>query len=411
MGLSNNEKAYEAIFEACEEGIIAVDRSGLIKIANKSALELFGYTLDKLQDQPIEVLIPKKHTEKHKEHRANYDSDPHPRKMGVGRDLLGLKSNGEEFPVEISLNQATINGIVHTVVFIIDISERKKIEAALKNSEEQLIVYATQLEHRVFERTKELDLSVKNLEKEVVERKKAQDKVIKALEKERELNELKSRFVSMASHEFRTPLATILSSASLIKRYTDSETQEKREKHIDKIKSAIGNLNGILNDFLSLAKLEEGKTDLTVGEVDLLPLINEITGELETVLKEGQVIDFKLIGEARLISSDEKIIKNIIINLLSNAIKYSSENTRTLITLNFESDKIILSIKDEGFGIPVSEQQHLFERFFRAKNAINIQGTGLGLNIVKKYVEMLEGDITFESEENKGTTFHITLPL
>ena len=408
---STNEEAYEAIFEACEEGIIAVDRSGIIKIANHSALNLFGYSLDKLKDQPVELLIPTKHTTKHKEHREQYDQNPTPRKMGVGRDLMGLKSNGEEFPVEISLNQATINGIVHTVVFIIDISERKKIEAALKNSEEQLIVYATQLENRVFERTKELDLSVKKLEQEISERKKAQEKVIKALEKERELNELKSRFVSMASHEFRTPLATILSSASLIGRYTDSETQEKREKHIDKIKSAIGNLNGILNDFLSLAKLEEGKTDLNVGEVILESVAKEVIGELDSVLKAGQTIDLEIIGESRTFSSDEKIIKNIIINLLSNAIKYSSENAKTLLTLKFESDKILLSIKDEGFGIPEAEQQHLFERFFRAKNAINIQGTGLGLNIVKKYVEMLEGDITFESEENKGTTFHITLPL
>ena len=408
---STNEEAYEAIFEACEEGIIAVDRSGIIKIANHSALNLFGYSLDKLKDQPVELLIPTKHTLKHKEHREQYDQNPTPRKMGVGRDLMGLKSNGEEFPVEISLNQATINGIIHTVVFIIDISERKKIEAALKNSEEQLIVYATQLENRVFERTKELDLSVKKLEQEISERKKAQEKVIKALEKERELNELKSRFVSMASHEFRTPLATILSSASLIGRYTDSETQEKREKHIDKIKSAIGNLNGILNDFLSLAKLEEGKTDLNVGEVILESVAKEVIGELDSVLKAGQTIDLEIIGESRTFSSDEKIIKNIIINLLSNAIKYSSENAKTLLTLKFESDKILLSIKDEGFGIPEAEQQHLFERFFRAKNAINIQGTGLGLNIVKKYVEMLEGDITFESEENKGTTFHITLPL
>lgn len=409
--ISETEQAYEAIFEACEEGIVAVNKAGSIKLANRSALKLFGYTLQDLVGQPIELLIPKRLSKKHEGYREDYSKNPQPRKMGVGRDLLGLKSNGEEFPVEVSLNQAVINNEQHTVAFIIDISERKKIEAALRDSEEQLIVYAAQLENRVNERTKELDQSIKKLEIEIKQRKKAQEDVLKALEKERELNELKSRFVSMASHEFRTPLATILSSASLIGKYFDSDAQDKREKHIDKIKSAISNLNGILNDFLSLAKLEEGKTDIDIKDLDFDPLAKDIIEELESLKKSGQIINLNIQGGSRIIQSDEKIIKNILINLLSNAIKYSGENSTIHLGLNYQKDWVSISVKDEGIGIPESEQHHLFERFFRAKNALNTQGTGLGLNIVKKYVEMLNGRITFDSKENKGTTFHISLPL
>ncbi|MEQ8927555.1 MAG: PAS domain-containing sensor histidine kinase [Fulvivirga sp.] len=394
--------AYKAIFEACEEGIIVVDIKGQIALANSSLLKLFGYTMDELSGRTIEILIPDSIKHKHVKDREAYNQNPKPRRMGVGRDLLGLKKDGTQFPVEVSLNKVQLNNELHIAAFVIDISERKKVEDALQKSEEQLILYATELEDRVSKRTQELEI-------EINVRKKAQEEVIKALEKERELNELKSRFVSMASHEFRTPLSTILSSASLINKYEKTEQQENRTKHIDKIKSAISNLNNILNDFLSIAKLEEGKIDINQTEVSLIQTTREVIEEMEALKKPNQKINLQIAGMEKNLFSDEKILKNIIINLTSNAIKYSSSDID--IITNFGSDTVSIMVKDYGIGIPVNEQDHLFDRFFRAKNAINIQGTGLGLNIVKKYVEMLSGAITFESSENNGTTFTVTLPL
>lgn len=409
-------ETYQAIFESCEEGIIVVNKEGNIQVANEAACILFQYDKDTFRTLKVEQLIPMELRKRHVDDRKAYSKDPKPRKMGYGRELLAVKADGTKFPVEISLNNSNLSGESHTVAFIIDITERKKIEAALRQSEEQLIVYATELENLVSERTKELDTSVQQLEllnnslqNQILERKKAEEETQKALEKEKELNELKSRFVSMASHEFRTPLSTILSSASLISKYTAPNTEDKRQKHIDKIKLAITNLTNILNDFLSLAKLEEGKTELTKIDVDLTQVAEEVIEEFDSIKEDQQKIICEVKYEG-LIKSDPKILKNIFINLISNAVKYSKEDSITTIGIHEDKNEVLLQIKDQGIGIPDSEQQHLFERFFRAKNATNIQGTGLGLNIVKKYVEILEGSITFESRENDGTTFTVRLP-
>ncbi|HRO73979.1 MAG TPA: HAMP domain-containing sensor histidine kinase, partial [Saprospiraceae bacterium] len=230
------------------------------------------------------------------------------------------------------------------------------------------------------------------------------------LAKERELGELKSRFVSMASHEFRTPLSTILSSVSLIARYTEGEQQPNRDKHIDKIKASVVHLTGILNDFLSMNKLEEGKVDTHFETVDVIDIWNNVIDEMYTILKADQKLINTINIERAWIISDKKILKNIIINLISNAIKYSGEKGEIRCTLDYQDNIFTISIKDNGMGIPKEDQKHLFQRFFRASNAINIEGTGLGLNIVKKYVEMLNGNITFESEHLVGTEFKVRLP-
>ena len=245
--------------------------------------------------------------------------------------------------------------------------------------------------------------------KNITEQKRAEIEIRKALEKEKELGELKSRFVTTASHEFRTPLSAILSSAALIGRYSEGENSERIDKHIDRIKSSVNNLNQILGDFLSLGKLEEGKTPFSPLEFDLIELIDNAIMEIKPVLKTDQVINFDQV-DVLSVYLDRQMCLNIVINLLSNASKYSDEGKEINIKTWPENNHVVIEIRDQGIGIPEKEQEHLFERFFRAKNAINIQGTGLGLNIVQKYVEMMRGSIQFVSKEMEGTTFRVFLP-
>ena len=214
----------------------------------------------------------------------------------------------------------------------------------------------------------------------------------------------------MASHEFRTPLAAILTSLSLLESYSKEGHEEKRRKHADRIKASVTNLVGILNDFLSVDKLEQGKVEIVKEIVDLHLFSIDIMEEVNGMLKQGQRINFGHRGEKQILL-DKKILKNVLLNLLSNAIKYSEENKEIHFFMEVSENLVSIKVEDEGIGIPEEEQKHLFDKFFRAKNVGTIQGTGLGLNIVKKYVELLDGSINFTSAHNVGTTFIIEIPL
>jgi PAS domain S-box-containing protein len=245
---------------------------------------------------------------------------------------------------------------------------------------------------------------------DISERRKAENDLRLALEKEKELSELKSRFVSMASHEFRTPLSTVLSSAYLISKYTEKEEHPKREKHVQRIVSSVNMLTDILNDFLSVGKIEEGKIQVRYTNFDVKQCIQNIINELNGLLKPGQTITYNHEGNTT-VTLDTGLLKHIVMNLLSNAIKFSPEHT----TIEAESDLtgpvFTLSIRDKGLGISEEDQQHLFERFFRGANVTNIQGTGLGLHIVSKYTELMNGTISCESHIGTGTKFTLTFQL
>jgi PAS domain S-box-containing protein len=241
-------------------------------------------------------------------------------------------------------------------------------------------------------------------EKDITRQKEFSKQLQENLEKEKELNELKSRFVSMASHEFRTPLTTIKSSAGLIEKYISKNQPEHSIKHVERIRSSVKNLTSILNDFLSIEKLESGKVHVELQKVNLHDLIHEVQEEMENYKKNGQHIE--IIGNSDLeFQTDVHIFKNILINLVSNAIKYSHENQAIQLSYKMEQSWLILKVIDTGIGIPEKEQQNMFGRFFRAGNVTNIEGTGLGLSIVKRYLTLLNANIGFESTEGKGTTF------
>jgi signal transduction histidine kinase len=232
----------------------------------------------------------------------------------------------------------------------------------------------------------------------------------KALQKEKELGELKSRFVSMASHEFRTPLSTILSSANLLERYTAAEDQPKRNKHIQYIISSVGMLTDTLNDFLSVGKIEEGKITIKLLDTDICKLIETVVDEMTPLLKNGQSIKSVHSGKA-VITIDSSLLRHIVMNLLSNASKFSNEGNAVEISTSVKAHQFILKIKDCGIGISREDQKHLMERFFRGTNASNIQGTGLGLHIVARYATLLNGTITWKSELEKGSEFIVKFHL
>lgn len=242
---------------------------------------------------------------------------------------------------------------------------------------------------------------------DISERKKAEKDLQEALEKEKELGELKSRFVSIASHEFRTPLSTVLSSAYLVEKYAAGEDQPKREKHLQRIVSAVSTLTDILNDFLSVGKIEEGKIQVRIAELDIHKLVTESMDEMKGTLKKNQKIYYDHRGPQE-VMMDASLLKHIIANLVSNASKFSPDTgaieIRTLVT----DGRMTLSVKDHGIGISREDQKHLMERFFRAANASSIQGTGLGLHIVSKYAELMNGKVKCLSELGKGTEFIIT---
>lgn len=236
--------------------------------------------------------------------------------------------------------------------------------------------------------------------------KEAEAKIKQALTSEIELNKLKSNFVTLASHEFRTPLTTILSSAFLIDNYAIGENKGKIDKHVSRIKASVNLLISILDEFLSLTKIEEGKVEPKVELINLRETIESHCHNLKTFAKPGQKIVYNHTGGEQ-IYSDPVLLGNIVNNLVSNAIKYSGDDGEILVSSAVNA-KVHLSVKDFGIGISRQDREHLFERFFRAANTGNIQGTGLGLHIMKHYVDILNGSIEVQSEPGKGSQFDVT---
>jgi PAS domain S-box-containing protein len=364
-----------------ESAIVAItDQKGIIKHVNKNFCKISKYSEEELLGQDHRII------------NSGYHSKEFIRNLWV------TIANGKIWRGELRnrAKDGTIYWVDTTIVPFLNETGKPYQYLAIRSditqrklAEEQLLRANEDLENKVKERTLELTY---------------------ALEKEKELNEMKSRFVSIASHEFRTPLSAILSSTSLVEHYVNPEQEEKRKKHIDRIKSSVKNLTSILDDFLSLEKLEQGKVEAHNSEFNLKEFIEDAIEETEGMSKrKHQQVNFDYKGE-EMVYQDKKIIRNVLLNLLSNAVKYSPEGRTIYVTAGIDNGNASFAVRDEGIGIPAEAQKKLFDKFFRAKNATNIQGTGLGLNIVKRYVELLDGEISFVSKENEGTTFTVQFP-
>lgn len=407
--IEQDKSHMTSLFENATEGIIVTDEKANIMLANPSACRMFEYEAADLIGQKVEVLLPKKYRTGHIKLRDGFYDHPQNREMGSGRDLNGQKKDGANFPVEVSLSSYRQKNKLFVIAFIVDITHRKEIEKSIVSQQKQLEKVTndirklnSDLEAKVEERTTILKEALQRLEQ-------SQAELNEALDKERQLNEIKSRFVSMASHEFRTPLSSILSSASLIAKYTTAEQQTNRDKHINRIKESVKHLNDLLEDFLSLGKLDEGKIRAQSTSFNLPEAIKDTIDEVRGMVKEGQDIYYSHSGD-EIIYSDRKLLKNILINLISNALKFSDPGKPVELKSKTSKELIILSVNDHGIGISEEDQHHLFTSFFRGKNALNIQGTGLGLHIVKRYADLLGGHLNLNSKLGHGTEVTLTLP-
>jgi len=408
QNLAHEKTHMTSLFENATEGILLTDKSGSIILANQAAQKMFDYTESEMKGKTIELLIPQRFREKHTTLRETFYKKPGNRSMGTGRDLYAKRKDNTEFPVEVSLSHYMQKSEPFVIAFIVDITTRKEYEQNLLKQKielEKISAAVTklnaELEGKVEQRTLILKEALQKLEQ-------SQQELSEALDKEKQLNEIKSRFVSMASHEFRTPLSTILSSATLVSKYPGTDEFDKREKHINRIKDSVNHLNELLEDFLSLGKLEEGKVTMTISSFMVKQFIEEVVDEMRGQLKKGQQLFFDYKGEDFFVT-DKRMLKNILLNLTGNAIKFSGEEKPIHLVAVNNGEKLEITVTDKGLGISAEDLPHLFATFYRGKNVTNIQGTGLGLPIVKRYLDMMNGEISVKTVINEGSEFTIML--
>jgi PAS domain S-box-containing protein len=370
---------YKQAFD--EAAIVAItDQKGIIKHANDNFCKISKYSREELLGQDHRII----------------NSGYHPKEFI--RDLWITIANGKIWHGELKnkAKDGTYYWVDTTIIPFLDKKGKPYQYLAIRSD----ITARKQVEEEIQKINHELEQKVKDRTLELTH----------ALEREKELSEMKSRFVSTASHEFRTPLSTILSSLALLEHYSAPEHEAKKRKHFERIQSSVKNLTDILDRFLSLEKLEQGRVEANAVGFNLCELVKEIVEEMEETAKhKNQHIRFSYTG-AEKVYQDKKILRNVLLNLISNALKYSKKDKEIIVDVAERDGPVTISVKDEGIGIPEEAQKELFGKFFRASNAINIQGTGLGLSIVKKYVELLNGTIHFTSKVNEGTTFVVSFP-
>jgi len=404
-----NTDILKVAFDTTLEGVILTDSGAKIVMANTAVERCLGYSVDELIGQDINILVPDFLRTAHKKHYKNYFGNPNYLSHQNAREINGVHKNGQSIPLEVRLNSFDYEGKKYAKALITDITERKENEKRIQRAKQEL-------EETIVDKTQDLERVVKKLrdsnsalETEILKKRKAQSKAKKALVAERELGQLKTRFISLASHEFRTPLGGILTSASLLKKYTDQKNKDAL-KHITTIKSMVKHLNNILEDFLSLERLDTGNIQYKFSVFDINELLLEIIEKANYITKKGQKIEYPICEKCPKIYQDKKIIQIIITNILFNAIKYSPKKSNIAISITANED-ISIEISDNGIGIPEKDEKLIFKRFYRGSNTANIQGTGIGLNIVKANIESLGGDISFVSKEYEGTTFTLKIPL
>ena len=326
--------------------------------------------------------------------------------VGLENHTLLITKNGTEIPIDDSAapikNDA--GNILGAVLIFHDITEQQQVKAFLERTNEEL-------EARVAENTAQLRETNEQLRAEIAQRQRLETELLMTLEKERELNELKSRILATISHEYRTPLTTILSSTDLLAQYSSGWTDERKQKHFQRIQSAVKQLTNLVNDVLFVNQAEVGSLEFNPEPLDVEQVARRLVEEFQSNATYQHTIIFECQGSSTNALLDEKLIEAMLRNLLFNAIKYSPKGSLIQFELVFQQNTVVFRISDQGIGIPLADQGSLFTAFFRGSNVGTTPGVGLGLVIVKECVDLHAGEIVVESEVKVGTRFTVTLPL
>lgn len=402
--LGESEEKFRMLTETANDAIISVDASGNITSWNSSAMKCFGYTSEEIIGQKVELIIPQGHYVKHfsgfHEAVTNFKTST----KGKTLSVEGIRKSGTIFPIELSLSSWHSEESVYFTAIIRDISERVA-------TEKELSAYRDHLEELVKTRTAELNRANETLKLEIEKEKEFEFALRKSLEKEKELNDLKTRFISTASHEFRTPLASIQLSSGLLQRYATKWSQERLNDHFNRINKSIENLTNLLDGVLTISRADSDKILFAPKYVDVKKLCETVIDEISPYVKPLHQLKFIYKCKQAAFYLDQNLLHYILSNLLINALKYSPDGGMVRLSLTEAKNKLHIKVEDSGIGIPENEIPFLFEPFYRCSNISDIPGSGLGLSIVEKTVSMHNGKIKVKSIETKGTAFEVTLPI
>jgi len=393
MDLTQNKRELKAILDSIHTGIIVANiENGQIWRVNPKASLLIG-------DTEINIL---------KHNISFYFEDYNIAEFGTSFESTLKNKINEKIPILRSVTSLTLTSGKYIIESFVDISDRIKAETALKEINEKL-------ENKVKEKTKDLEILVEKLKNEVIERELAEKEAKRMLDKEIELSQMKSDFVSMVSHEFRTPLTLIKSATQLLDEYEESLENEEKKDYRKRIIKTVDYMTDLIENVIFIGKTDNDINKISVKEINLFEFTEQLIADIlisEEINKEI-ITNYEL--NENTFFNDEKLIKLILINIISNAIKYSDKNTKIEINLkskyqNLEHNFILFEIKDYGIGIPEIDKEKIFDLFHRSNNVGNVSGTGIGMSVVKQSLKILNGNINFVSELNVGTTFFIEIP-
>jgi PAS domain S-box-containing protein len=379
------EQRFRELLEAAPDAIIQVDAEGRIILLNRVTEDMFGYTRDELLGQPVDVLIPRELHSRHAEHRAHYRQRPITRTMGSGLTLEGVRKNGARFPVEISLSPSDSAEGFRVTAIIRDTTERRITEDRLRRVQEEYT-------QRLAETNAELEMTNRELER---------------------ANRLKTEFLASMSHELRTPLHTIIGFSELLAEELEGPLNQKQKRFVEHIHKDSLHLLELINDILDISKIEAGRLELRLEAFDFTALVAESLASVRSLAEAKAHLVETALDVPTAVEADRLRIKQVLVNLLSNAIKFTPEGGRIRVEARVQDVFIAVSVSDTGVGIPVQEQDFIFDKFHQVGATTKgiREGTGLGLAITKRLVEQHGGSICVQSKPQEGSTFLFTLPL
>jgi PAS domain S-box-containing protein len=382
---SSLESRFRKLLEAAPDAILEVNPEGQIMLLNEAAERMFGYSRGELLGLNVENLVPAAMRGGHSRHRASYASHPKTRPMGTGLELQGQRKDGSLFPVEISLSPNWIEGSLHVIASVRDITQRKLVEDRIRVLREQYTVELT---------AKNEQLEARNLEVE-------------------QANRLKNEFLASMSHELRTPLHTIIGFSELLTEQLEGPLNEKQHRFVGHILQDARHLLELINEILDISKIESGRLELKRETFDFGHCVEEVVTSLRHQAANKSITLENRSNSQTALYADRLRVKEILYNLLSNAVKFTPQGGNVWVESAQDDDFLNVSVCDTGIGIPEKEQSSIFDKFYQVEDSrkTSREGTGLGLSITKHLVELHGGNISVLSRPGQGSRFKLVFPL